>query len=139
ERGIERFQLASQERRARGDLVRLRVAIVRRPALHDVRDEHILPSPADRGQELDEEPAGATHKRPALAVLIEARALAHEHDFGVWIAFAGDRASALLVETTAGADANLRRDLLERSLALAVRHAPPLRGAVPAARSDALC
>ena len=35
--------------RARGDLVRLRVAVLRRPALHDVRDEYLLPVQADAG------------------------------------------------------------------------------------------
>ena len=45
---IEDLQLAAQVRRAGGDLVGLRVAVVRRPALHDVRDEHVLAAPADR-------------------------------------------------------------------------------------------
>ena len=48
DRRIEDLELAAQVRRAGGDLVGLRVAVVRRPAFDDVGDEHVLASPADR-------------------------------------------------------------------------------------------
>ena len=66
---VEDLQLASQEWPAGGDLVRLRVAIVGRAALHHVGDEDVVPSPADHAQQLIEEIAGTAHEGAALAVL----------------------------------------------------------------------
>ena len=52
QRRVEHGKLPPQERRAGSDLVGLRVAIVGWPALHDIRDEHVLPSPAHGTQQL---------------------------------------------------------------------------------------
>ena len=49
---VEDLELAAQVRRAGGDLVRLRVAVAGRPALHDVGDEDVVAAPADRLDQL---------------------------------------------------------------------------------------
>ena len=121
--GVEDLQLPAQVRRAGRDLVGLGVPVVRRPALHDVRDEHILSLPADGGEQPHQQRPGPAHERPALAILVEAGALADEHHFGVGVALARDRAGAALVQAAAGADPDLARDLLERRTALDRGHA----------------
>ena len=73
DRGIEDLELAPEVRRARRDLIGLGVAVARRAALHDVRDEHLLAAPAERREELHEEIAGPPDERPALLVLRLAR------------------------------------------------------------------
>ena len=69
-------------------------------------------------EELRQEVAGATDERPALPVLVEARALADEHDLGVGAALAGDRVRPRLGEPAARAGADLGGDRLERRPAL---------------------
>ena len=123
DRRIEHLELATQIRRAGRDLVGLRVAIVRRPAFDDVGDEHVLAPPADRGQQLHEQVAGTTDERPALAVLVEAGALADEDDLGLRVALAWDRPRARGVQPAVRADPDLRGDGLERDSALDVGHA----------------
>ena len=49
-RRVEDLELPAQVRRAGGDLVGLRIAVVGWPALDDVRDEDLLAPPADRGR-----------------------------------------------------------------------------------------
>ena len=66
---------------------------------------------------------GAADERPALAILVEARALADEDDLGVGVALARDGLGARLVQTTLRADPDLGGDLLERRPALGVGHA----------------
>ena len=104
------------------------IAVAGRPALDDVRDEHVLAAPADVPEQVHEQAAGAADERPALAVLVHARALADEHDLGGRIALTGDGLRAGLMEATARAHAHLVGDRLERRTALGVGHA-----AVPAA------
>ena len=123
DRRVEDLELAAQVRRAGRDLVGLRVAIVGRPALDDVRDEHVLATPADVREELDQQVAGPTDERPALAVLVEARALADEHDLGLGVALARDRAGPRRVQPAVRADPDLRGDGLERCTALGFGHA----------------
>ena len=101
------------------------VAVVGRTALDDVRDEHVLAPPADRSEQAHEQVAGAADERAALAVLVEARALADEHDLGRGIALAGHGLRPRLVEATSGARPHLAGDDLERRLALGPRHAVP--------------
>ncbi len=126
--GSSTAELALEERRAGGDLVGLRVPVVGRPALHDVGDEHVLAPPAERAKEPDEHAPGAAHERTPLAILVEARALADEHDLGVRIALARHRLRPALVEPALRAHPDLARDGLERRLALVAHHAgrPPL-------------
>jgi hypothetical protein len=127
---VQDLELAPEVRRARRDLVRLRVAVVGRPAFHDVRDEDLVASPAERPEELRQQVAGAADERPAEAVLVEARALADEHDLGVGAPLPRHRVRPGLVEPAVPAGANLGRDLVERRLALVVGHAvPPLAAA----------
>ena len=80
------------------DLAGLGVAVAGRPALEDVRDEDVLARQSDaldqRGQEL----AGLAHERDALAVLVVARGLAHEHEVGVRVAAADHHLRAALAE-----------------------------------------
>ena len=80
--GIQHLELALQVRRAGRDLVGLRVAVVGRPALHDVRDEHVLPAPADRPISSVEQLARRPTKgRPWASSF--AGALADEDDLGL--------------------------------------------------------
>ena len=120
---VEDLELAPQVRGAGRDLVRLRVAVVGRPALDDVGDEHVLAPPADRGEELDQEVAGPADEWPALPVLVEARPLADEDDLGLGVALARDGLGPRLVETAVRAGADLGGDRLERHPALDVGHA----------------
>ena len=120
---VEDLELAPQVRRAGRDLVRLRVTVLGRPALDHVGDEHVLAPPADRGEELDQEVAGAAHEWPALPILVEARALADEDDLGLGVALARDGLRPRLVETAVRARSDLGGDRLERHPALDVGHA----------------
>ena len=61
----------------------LRVAVARRPALHDVRDVHLVAVEPDALDQAGEQPAGAADERLAVEVFLLARALAHEHQVGV--------------------------------------------------------
>src|SRR5574340_650391 len=135
ERRIKGLELAPQVRRTGRDLVRFGVAVVRGPALHDVRDEHVLTAPADRTEQPLEERPGSTDERAALAVLVEARPLADEDHLGVGAPLARDGPRPRLVEATPGADADLRRDGLERGGALGIRHTAPPTGR-PASRDS---
>src|SRR4029079_8903240 len=98
---------------------------VRRAAFHDVRDEDLVASPAERAQVLRQEVGGAADERPAQPILVEARALADEHDLGVGAPLPRDGVRASLVEAAAGAGADLRRNVVARRPALAVGHADP--------------
>ena len=89
------------------DLIGLRVPVGRRPALHDVRDEDVVADPADVPEQALQQAAGATDERSSLPILVGPGALPDEHHLGIRIAFARDRARPRLVESTAGAAANL--------------------------------
>jgi len=93
------------------DLVRRRIAVSRRSALHDVTDEDLLARQADPGQELLQETPGGSHERLALFVLMKPRPFADEHDGGVDRSLAGDRQFARLMEAAIGATADRRRKL----------------------------
>ncbi len=88
--GSSDLELATQERRAGGHLVGLRITVAGRATLHDVGDEDILAPPADQRQQLLEQPPGSAHEGAALAVLVLAGTLPYEHDLGVGVALAGD-------------------------------------------------
>ena len=79
-RGIDGGKLAVQITVAGGNFVGLGVAVARRTALDDVRDEHLFAVQPDRGEHLLQQFAGGTDKRPPLLVLVEPRPLANEHD-----------------------------------------------------------
>ena len=80
---LDQLELAVEPGRARLDLVGLRVAVARRPALHDVGDVHVGAGQADALDELGEQLARPADERLALQVLLLARAFAHEHQLGV--------------------------------------------------------
>ncbi len=125
EGGVEDLQLAAQEGRAGGHLVRLRVAVAGRPALHDVGDEDVLAAPADQRQELLQEAAGGAHEGTAEAVLVLAGPLPHEHDLRVRVTLTRHGLGALLREAAAPAGADLAGDGVECCLAFLARHASP--------------
>ena len=80
------------------DLLRQRVAVVRRPALQDVGDVDLLALEQDGLQDLVEQLAGAAHERLALAVLVGAGRLADHHQVGALVAGAQDGVDALPVD-----------------------------------------
>ena len=120
---IEHLELALEVRRAGGDLVGLGIAVAGRSALHDVGDEHVVAGPADVAEQAHEQAAGAADERPALAVLVLARALADEDDLGRCVTLARDGIRPGRVEPAASAIADLCRDRRERRAALGVGHA----------------
>ena len=89
------------------DLLRLRVPVPRRPALQDIRDEDVLPLQPDPLQQLREEAAGPADEREALAILLGAGGLAHEHQVRVRVAGSEDNPVAGLRERTPLADGGL--------------------------------
>ena len=68
------------------DLVRSRVAVLGRPALHHVGDVDVGARQSDAAQQLVEQLAGLPHERLSLSVFVEAWAFSHEHQFRVGVA-----------------------------------------------------
>ena len=71
--------LPEQERLARRDFVRLRIAVARRPALDHVRDVDVAALEADRLDDLRQQLTGAADERLALQVFVRAGRFADEH------------------------------------------------------------
>ena len=97
------IDLAEQKGLAGHDLVGLRIAIFRRPALDDVADVDFRagdPHPAfdDIGEQL----AGAAHERLATHVLIGARRFTDKHQVGMRVADAENDIMAKRVKLAAG-------------------------------------
>src|SRR6185312_13124757 len=82
----DQLHLGEEMALARGDLVRLGVAVARRTALQHVRDVDVGPREPDRAEQRLEHLAGLADERCALAVLVVAGGLAHEHQIGVGMA-----------------------------------------------------
>src|SRR3954469_9496184 len=80
---LDQRDLAIQVLAAGGYLVGQWVAIVRRPALQDVRNVDVLPLEPDRAQHLLEQFPGGADERARLLVLVVAGRLADEHDPGI--------------------------------------------------------
>ena len=72
------------------DFVGLGIAVLRRPALDDVRDVDVVARQLDRLDDLRQQLAGAADKRHALLVFVGAGRLADEHQVGRWVADAED-------------------------------------------------
>src|SRR5262245_29261307 len=87
---LDGSDLALQEGLAAQDLVRLGVAVARRPALDHVRDVDLLAPHADGLDDPREELAGTADERQALLVLVSAGRLAHEHERRARVALAED-------------------------------------------------
>src|SRR5882724_9648061 len=93
----DRSHLRTQEGLASRDLIRLRIPIVRRPALHDVR--YVYVAALHRHAAFDdasEELAGFADEGLALAIFVLARTFADEHDLRTWIADSEDDLGAPL-------------------------------------------
>ena len=118
ERWVDHGQLPLQVRDAGLDLIRLGIAIVGRPALHDIRDEHLVALPADGAEHPDEQVPGPAHERPTGAILVLSRPLADEDDLGIGMALAGHGLEPAGVEPAAGTGRHLGGDGLERRAAL---------------------
>src|SRR3990172_4613753 len=81
--GLYQLDLPLEVLSAGIDLAGKRVAVVRRAALDDVRDEHLVAAPADGGDQLVQEASGRADEGARLLVLVEARRLADEQHFSV--------------------------------------------------------
>ena len=103
DRGVDELDLRLEVRTAAVDLERERVAVARRPALHDVRDVDGVAVEPDALDQAGEETAGAAHEGDAVAVLLLTRTLSHEHQAGVGIAGAEDHLGAGRRERAPGA------------------------------------
>src|SRR5437867_11738940 len=78
--GRDQLELADEKGLARRHLVRLQVAVLRRPALDDVGNVHVLsPEPHPLGDDLGQQLPGAPDERLALDVLVATRRLPDEH------------------------------------------------------------
>src|SRR5438552_3086093 len=139
ERRVEDLELALEIGGTGGNLVRFRIAILRGAALDDVGDEHLVASPAERREELDEQVAGPPDERTALAVFVLARSLADEDDLRVGVALPWHGPRPCLVEPAARAGSDVGGHLLERRQALVVGHAEPSALAPTGSRTSSPC
>ena len=89
-RGRTSVDLAEQVRLAGGDLRLERVAVLRRPALEDVREIHVVAGEADPGEQPLEQLARLLRRTAVPLILVEAGSLADDHQLGVGIARAED-------------------------------------------------
>ena len=109
------FDLPHQKGRAGFALVAFRRAIARRTALNDVRDVDLFAAQAHGLDHVVEQLPGAAHERLALLIFVRARRFADEHQVGLRIADSENNLlAALLVQSAAGAVANVFADKAER-------------------------
>ena len=80
---LDDSELLSKKWIARGDFVRLRIAIVGRTALQHIADVDILTFDVDRFDDLGQQLARASDERQTLLVLIEARRFTDENQFRI--------------------------------------------------------
>ena len=104
---LDQLDLPEEVRLAGLDLLGLRVAVARRPALQDVAHVDVLARQPDAGEQLAEQLPGGADERHALLVLVEARRLADEHQLGGRRARAEDDLGAGLGERAALAAGDL--------------------------------
>src|SRR3954454_9220707 len=100
---LQEAELPLEVRTAGFDLVGLRVAVARRPALDDVGDVHIVARQPNALDEAREELPGPADERDALLVLFGTGTLADEHEVGVGIAHAEHHLGPRLRERAARA------------------------------------
>jgi hypothetical protein len=84
--GPDQVELPEQVVLAGVDLLRQGVAVPRRAAFEDVRNEHVRPGQPDLLQQLVEQPPRLAHEWQAALVLAGAGGLADEHQVGVGVA-----------------------------------------------------
>src|SRR6266852_6168022 len=113
-RRLHEVDLPHEIGQAGGDLVVLRYAVLGRPALHHVADEHPFARQLDRGEDLGEEFPRLSHERPAGLIFHPARTLAHDHEAGVHRPLAGDGVAAPFAQPTLGAHGHELGDGSER-------------------------
>jgi hypothetical protein len=102
--GLDEVDLRVQVRRAPRDLLRLRIAVARRPALEHVADiDVLLAGQVDGGEHVVEQAPGLADERFAEAVLLRARRLAHQQPVGLLVADPEHGLGARLVQTAGGA------------------------------------
>ena len=87
---VDQLDLPEEVWLAGRDLLGLRVAVARRAALQDVRDEDVGARQPDPAEQLVEQLPRLADERDALLVLVEAGRLADEHQVGVRAARAED-------------------------------------------------
>ena len=85
-RGLDQLDLAEQVRRGSSRSRRLRVAVARRAALEDVRDEHVARASSPISPSSLSAASRLADERQALLVLVGAGRLADEHQVGVGVA-----------------------------------------------------
>ena len=100
------------------ELARERVAIVRRPALERVGDEHLLALQADLPQQLVEQLSRLPDERESQTVLVGAGGLTDEHQLRVRIPRAEHNGRPRLVQRAANTHARLLPDRLQELAAL---------------------
>src|SRR4051812_3519346 len=94
---------------ALANLLRLRIAIARRPALDDVRNIDVCSAlEPDRCQHVVEQFTGLPDKRVAEPVFIRARTFADEQPFGTFVADAKHGLVTALVQWACGTSAHTR-------------------------------
>ena len=110
---LDQLDLPEEVRLAGLLLVRDRIAVARWSALDDVRDVDVGAVEPDPGEQLVEQLAGLADERDPLLVLVEARALADEHQVGVRAADSEHDLRAALGEPAARAARDLARERFE--------------------------
>src|SRR5262249_38853050 len=123
DRRANRVQLCLEERLAGLDLVRLGIAVPRRPALHHVADVDLVARVAHRGDHLGEELAGGPDEGNALVVLLGSGALSHEDQARLRIADAEDDVLPARAELAALAVSERATDLVQAGWLLHLRGA----------------
>jgi hypothetical protein len=94
--------------------VRVRIAVVGRPALQGVGDEHIAPLHADLPEQLLQQLPCLSYERQALKVLVGSRCLADEHQLCVGVPGAEDDVRARLMQLAGDAAPSLCVDGLQK-------------------------
>lgn len=118
---LDEIKLFHQKGLAGGNLIRFRIAIVRRPALHYVGDIYILPAHFHAFDDnFGEQLPGSANERFPFQVLVPPRPLADKDKLGTGVAHPKDNFCPPLAELTAATIADLRTQLFEglRSLHL---------------------
>ncbi len=119
--GPEQRQLPLEPDVAGLNLLRLRVAIVRRPAFDGVHDIDLIAIQTEGGEHAIQKLSGASDKGQSLAVLLLAGRLADEHEIRMRVAAAEHDMGAAVGQRTAAAVGGLPRQLLQPSAGLRIR------------------
>ena len=106
---LDQLDLPEQVRLAGGDLLGLRVPVLRRSALENVRNHDVGALEADAAEQLVEQLARLADERDALLILVETGRLTDEHEVGVRVAGAEDNLRSSLREGTTRAAGRLVR------------------------------